>query len=54
MKNLQLAQTELDSRIADYYSRNEDGGNYEERYVIAQRVANRFGLDPIEAKKLDF
>ena len=54
MTTLQNAQTELDSRIADYYSRNEDGGNWEERYAIAQRVANRFGLDPIEAEKLNF
>lgn len=48
------AQKELDNRISDYYRRNEDGGNWEERYVIACRIGNKYGLDHVEQEKLNF
>ena len=54
MTTLENAQKELDVRISDYYLRNKDGGNYEERYVISQRIANIFHLDLVDAEKLNF
>jgi len=46
------AQDELNTRITAYYQMNDDGGNYEERFVIAERVASRWGL--YDSSKLVF
>lgn len=45
---IEKAQQELDERIAEYYSRNDDGGNCEEIYQIAYRVARKYGLEQVE------
>lgn len=45
ISQLQKAQKELDLRIDSYYSHNEDGGNWEEKYIIACRVARLFDVD---------
>jgi len=54
LTEMQEAQNELDQRIASYFERNEDGGNYEERYTIAMRIAAKYNLSPDQEDQLNF
>lgn len=51
MKAIEKAQAELNQRISDYYDRTPDGGNEEEKYRIAYRVAQIFDVD---VEELDY